>query len=347
MATLAAAQAPASPIARTTPRWNWMVIAAASWLGFGLYWDGWAHVQGLPDSFWTIWHAAFYSGFAATAIAILTPVVLARPTAATWRTAIPSGYLAPVIGVIVFAIGGVFDATWHTLFGIETSTDALLSPSHMALGTGAALMVSGPFVSASRRAARSGLVELLPAVISLTFIFGALTFFTMFAGPYSALVGQGPRPGDTVLVRSMLGVYLFSAFVVGCALVALRRRLLPVGALTVMVGLNSIAMILMRGHQPVDLQLTFMGVAFAAGAAGDVLLWRLRPSMERLLQLRVFAIALPALYWAIYLAVVVLRVGSGWTVHELTGIVVQAGIVGLLMSFVFAGTDAPRSVAAA
>ena len=74
---------------------------------------------------------------------------------------------------------------------------------------------------------------------------------------------------------------------------ALRRGTLPVGALTVMLGLNAVAMILMRGHAPLDVQVTFMLVAIGAGAVGDLLLWRLRPSDARPLQLHVFAFALP------------------------------------------------------
>jgi hypothetical protein len=69
-------------------------------------------------------------------------------------------------------------------------------------------------------------------------------------------------------------------------------------------------MILSRGHAPLDVQVTFMLVAIAAGAIGDLL--------------------------AIYLSVVVLRVGSGWTVPELTGMVTLCGVVGLLISFVAA-----------
>ena len=43
------------------------------------------------------------------------------------------------------------------------------------------------------------------------------------------------------------------------------------------------------------------------------------------------------MYLAIYLAVVLLRVGSGWTVPELTGMVTLCGVVGLMLSFVFIG----------
>lgn len=337
MATVTAARPVASPRARALGvRLDWLVIAASAWLLGGLYWDGWAHGYGLPDSFWTIWHAAFYSGYAASAAVILGAIARARPQAATWRAAIPAGYEAAVVGVIVFGVGGAFDMVWHTLFGIELSTDALLSPSHLVLGLGIALIVSGPLLAAWRRGASGGLAAQLSAVLSLTALLSLFTFFSLFAGPYSTVIGTGARPNETTLVRSLLGMYLFSALVVGLALVALRRGTLPIGSLTVLLGLNGVAMILMRGHAPLDVQVTFASVALAAGAIGDVMLWRLRPSDARPLQLHVFAFALPAVYLAIYLAVVALRIGSGWTVHELTGMVILCGVVGLLISFVAA-----------
>jgi len=271
--------------------------------------------------------------------------VLKRPRATSWRAAIPAGYEYAVAGVFIFGAGGIFDMLWHSIFGIEFSTDALLSPSHLILATGAALIVSAPF-AAARRARRPDLARQLPAVISLTFLLGTFTFFTLYAGPYSGVIGAGLRPSDATLVRAMLGVILFSALIVGCALVGLRRGVLVPGALTVMLGLNGVGMILMRGHASLEVQLTFALVAIAAGAVGDFLVSRLRPSPDRVIALRAFAFLLPAAYFAIYLGVVVWRVGSGWTVHELTGIVTMAGIVGLLTSFVFAA-DARREVPAA
>jgi hypothetical protein len=339
MATLTAAR----PVAATRafPAFDYLFIAASAWLLGGLYWDGWAHGYGLPDSFWTIWHAAFYSGFVAVAAVLFGAIARARPTAPTWRAAIPAGYDLAALGALVFAFGGVFDAAWHTAFGIETSTDALLSPSHLMLGTGIALMVSGPLVAAWSRAASGDLMDLLPAVLSLTALFSLFTFFSLFAGPYAALIGQGPRPSGSTLEKTLLGMYLFSGLVVGIALVALRNRTLPVGTLTVMLGLNGIAMILMRGHTPLNIQVAFAVVAIAAGAVGDLLLWRLRPSLVRVRELRIFAFLLPVVYFAIYLAVVILFVGSGWTVHSLTGIVLLSGVIGLLLSFVFVGAREP------
>src|SRR5712691_4113748 len=91
MATVTAARPAALPrVAELGVKFDWLVVAASAWLGAGLYWDGWAHGYGLPDSFWTIWHAAFYSGFAACAAVILGGVARNRPNAATWRAAIPA-----------------------------------------------------------------------------------------------------------------------------------------------------------------------------------------------------------------------------------------------------------------
>jgi len=336
MVTLATTRATEAPRVRALGvGFDRLVIAASAWLLGGLYWDGWAHGYGLPDSFWTVWHAAFYSGYAACAAVILGATARARSQAASWRAAIPAGYELATAGVVVFGLGGAFDMAWHTAFGIELGTDALLSPSHLVLGLGIALIVSGPLLAAWRRGASGGLAAQLPAVLSLTALLSVFTFFSLFAGPYSGVLGSGARPSSTTLVRTLLGMYLFSALIVGCALVALRRGTLPVGSLTVLLGANAVAMILMQGHAPLEIQVAFSLVAITAGAVGDVLLWRLRPSDSRRFQLHAFSFLLPVVYFTIYLGVVVTTVGSGWTVHALTGMVTLSGVIGLLLSFVF------------
>jgi small-conductance mechanosensitive channel len=96
-------------------------------------------------------------------------------------------------------------------------------------------------------------------------------------------------------------------------------------------------MILMQGHAPLEVQVAFSLVAFAAGAVGDVMLWRLRPTDARRLQVYTFAFLLPVVYFTLYLGVVIATVGSSWTVHALTGMVALSGVIGLLLSFVFVG----------
>ena len=315
---------------------DWLAVAGIAWLLGGLYADGWAHGYGLPDSFWTVWHAIFYSGFAALGAIIVGAVALRRPLASGWRDAVPRGYLASVVGVFVFAAGGAFDMGWHTAFGIEFGNDVLLSPSHLMLGLGIALLVTGPLrADLYRRDRSSSLGDRLPMVLSLTAIFSLLTFFTLYAGPYSGLLGSKGTNlrGDTVY-RGLLGMFLFSAFASGLLMIVLRRATLPIGALTIFFGLNGIAMITMQGHAPLEVQLAFSGVAAGSGAIADVLLWRLRPSPSRPFALRIFAALVPAVFWTLYFVTIFFLVGFAWTFTFVSGSIILCGVVGLFLSYV-------------
>jgi hypothetical protein len=318
-------------------RFDWLAIAAIAWLLGGLYADGWAHSNRLPDSFWTVWHAIFYSGFAACAAVIAGAVALRRSTAPSWRAAVPRGYGAAVIGVAVFALGGMADTAWHTAFGVEVGNDILLSPSHMLLGLGMFLIVSGPFAAELRRGDTSlSLAPRLPMVLSLVAIFSLLTFFTLYSGPYSNFLGaSGNGTTSDRLFRGLLGMFLFSGFISGLLLMTLRRTTLPVGSITLILGLDGVAMILMGSRDtPLDAQLSFIGVAVAAGIAGDVLLHVLRPSAARPLALRAIAAAIPVAYFVPYFAVVYVRYGFGWTPTFISGSVILCGVLGFLLSFV-------------
>ena len=130
--------------------WRDRIVALAG-LGLlsGLYLDGWAHihVRGL-ESFFTPWHGVLYSSFLFLATAIIVPVLLRQLRGSGWQSAIPAGYGLALLGVALFGAGGVLDLGWHTLFGIESDTEALLSPPHLLLATGAGLMVATPLRSA-------------------------------------------------------------------------------------------------------------------------------------------------------------------------------------------------------
>jgi hypothetical protein len=318
-------------------RFDWLVTGTIGWLLGGLYADGWAHNNGLPDSFWTVWHAIFYSGYAACAAVILGVIALRRPRAAGWREAIPGGYLAAALGAIVFGFGGIFDKGWHTAFGIELGNDALLSPSHLMLGVGMFLIVSGPYLADLRRRDDSAsLARRLPMVLSLVATFSLLTFFTMYSGPYSNVLGAaGNGTTSDRLFRGLLGMFLFSAFISGLLLMVLRRTPLPLGSITLILGLDGVAMILMTSRNtPLDVQLAFSAVGIAAGVIGDFLLVRLHPSAARPLALRALVALVPIAYFSLYFAVVYSRYGFGWSPTFLVGSVVLSGAIGLLLSFV-------------
>src|SRR3954454_15458089 len=131
-----------------------MMIALSSWLAGGIFLDGWAHAHlDTLDTFFTPWHAAVYSGALATASFLVAALCINHTRGYAWQRALPAGYELSLLGMGIFALSGVGDMIWHTLFGIEQSFAALLSPTHLGLGLGLGLVVSGPLRAAWRRPA--------------------------------------------------------------------------------------------------------------------------------------------------------------------------------------------------
>ena len=185
--------APATPseaesVARAcaAPWFDWLVGLLSCWLTGGLFLDGWAHNHlGSMETFFTPWHGVLYSGFAAIAatlgLAWLRGVHYRRPLIA----AVPDGYELSALGVLLFTLAGVLDLLWHTRFGIEAGTDALLSPTHLLLAASGILIVTGPLRAAWRRPqARLGWRTGAPAIAAATLTLAGLGFFTQFAHPF-------------------------------------------------------------------------------------------------------------------------------------------------------------------
>ena len=146
---------------------DWAAVALGSVFAGGVYLDGWAHNHGKVDNtFFTIWHAALYSGYALYAAFLVISLVRNHARGYEWQRALPAGYEASLLGAIVFAVGGVGDLIWHTIFGVETNTAALLSPTHLILALGLVLMVGGPLRAAwvrwCRCRARSRAIRVRP-----------------------------------------------------------------------------------------------------------------------------------------------------------------------------------------
>ena len=72
-------------------------------------------------------------------------------------------------------MGGVGDLLWHQVFGIEQGIAALLSPTHLLLFTGVALILLAPFRAAwsSPESPSAGVLGMLPALLSITLLWRA------------------------------------------------------------------------------------------------------------------------------------------------------------------------------
>jgi len=67
------------------------------------------NVRPLFDTFFTPWHAVLYSGFLAVATVLAVTIARAHRGGLTWSQAVPRGYKISLVGVAVFAIGGIGD----------------------------------------------------------------------------------------------------------------------------------------------------------------------------------------------------------------------------------------------
>ena len=172
-------------------RFDWlMTLLSAIFVG-GMYLDGWAHNHGRVDqSFFTPWHAFFYSGYLLVVITFAGVTINNMMRGYALALAIPTGYRLTGIGLFIFAAGGVGDIVWHQLFGVERGVEALFSPTHILLGIGIGLIVTGPLRAAWHRQDDEGSWRALgPAIASLGVTLAAMTFFMMFFFPVTVQLG--------------------------------------------------------------------------------------------------------------------------------------------------------------
>ena len=310
-------------------RLDWAMVALSAWYVGGLFLDGWAHNHGRVDNtFFTPWHGAFYSGFLVVALLIGLALVRNMLRGSSWMRAAPAGYELAAFGVPLFAFGGVFDLIWHQLFGFEVGIEPLLSPSHLLLATSMGMIVSAPLRAAWLRedTASRGILGRLPVLLSLTFTLSVITFLTQFGHPFVTVWASSARDemGEIVGVMSVI---LQAGLLIGAALIALRRWMLPPGSLTLLFTLNTLLMATQHD------QYRLVPVALLAGVIGDLLIAALKPSIERPLALRLFAFVVPTALYLLYFLSIKMAGLLLWSTNLWSGAVVLAGIAGLLLSY--------------
>jgi len=306
------------------------MIILVCWFVGGLFIDGWAHNHGLVDkTFFTPWHALLYSGYVANAALLTFTFVRNHLRGQRWSEAIPDGYQLALLGVPIFAIAGVGDLIWHTLFGFEVGIEPLLSPTHLLLAFSAILIMSGPLRAAMRRdipVESQNWATLLPAILSMTAVLSVFTFFTSFVNPFvqtwtlQATFDDGKELG-------IASVLFLAGIQMGLVLVALRRWRLPIGTLTFVFTINVALMGVFNDNYPL------IPVATLAGLIADFLIWWLQPSTTRPEALRLFAFSVPVIFYLCYFVPIILTIGITWKIHLWLGSCVMAGLIGLGLSY--------------
>ncbi|WP_308168789.1 hypothetical protein [Nonomuraea sp. NEAU-A123] len=333
-----------------SPRTDLVMALLGIWFGVGLMIDAWAHSNlAKLETFFTPWHAVFYSGFAVVSGWIIWQVWRNVRAGRQGPAAVPTGYLAGLVAIPAFAAFGLADMMWHTILGIETTINIFFSPSHLGLVVTMMLIITTPLRSAWNApdvAARPSLGRLLPALIGLAFattlvsLFlsygdamqyrpaGIVQAFSMLRDSGAGQRGAGPGPVGPGADRVAVAMVVTNVIMLSPVLFLVRRWLLPFGSVTVMYTI----MVLMPGAQTgfrnVPILLSFV----AAGFVSDLLIRRLRPSGERRAAYWAFAGLSAFATWSLYLGVASVAGGGLPAVPELwTGAPVVAGLIGLAL----------------
>lgn len=309
-------------------RWEDLVtMAFGTWLIVGLFLDGWAHNNGKPESFFTPWHAIFYSGFLATAAWMWSRYERHRRVPA-------AGYGLGLIGVMAFAGGGAADMVWHLVFGVEVDLEALLSPSHLLLFGSALLILSSPLRAAwsdttgDHEAPQFG--RFLPALLSTTLVTATVAFFLMEFSPFLTdaatrhdRIGSGGRLAEQVQLVGFASILITTLVLTGPALLLLRRWRPPAGSFTMLFAGVGVLTSALHGFELGETVLA----AFVGGATADLVVHQL-PSASTPTLMRVTGSAVPLAMWFSYFGVLGLFYDVGWSVEFWSGITVLSALAG-------------------
>ena len=325
----------------------------AAWFLLGLFADGWSHYHDVRESFFTPYHAVLYSGFFSNVIVVVYTLLAARREGIPWRRAFPAGYALTAVGVAWFAVGVVPDMLWHRIFGIEEGIDVLISPTHLFLGVGMALILLGPARAAIvRRDAGVALADQLPGIVSLALFLAMIEFTLQFAFDSGITASNAPLDPSAshradlaffllpfTYYKEALGitiVVIHAALIAGFALFLVYRARPAFGAFTLLYGLPAFLMSVLLSNGALSVYVPTVE-ALAAGLIADILAARLRPGPEHRIATHAFAVLVPAVTYAIVFGVAQVALGGvWWDVNLVFGSMVFAGVAGLLLSLVVA-----------
>ena len=325
---------------------NCLTIMFGLWLMIGLLVDGWAH-NNLDEleTFFTPWHALFYSGFLVNAAWVGWLIFREWRKGRVGLAAIPQGYHLGLLGVFIFGAGGVGDMLWHIIFGIEMNIEALLSPTHLLLFLGGSLIFASPFAAAWNSDDPAGdaptLRAFLPALASLTLMVSFTAFMNMYLWSFFSDAHIQPFARRSATEQGLAEILITNAVMLAPVLLLLRRWRVPFGTVTFLWTLNTVLM----GALPFYPVADPIVVALLAGSVADGLIQVLKPWPDRIAAFRTVAMSLPLVLWTLHFVDGQLRWGLGWSLELTAGITVMAALSGLALSLLMAPPALPSRLA--
>ena len=189
-----------SPTPITNKTHRRILIFTMIWFFSGAWIDSSAHTYLIDDieTFFTPWHGVLYSGYIFSALV----VIYIKNTMKDYK------FDVGVLGAVIFGIGGASDAIWHTLLGIETGVEPLITPSHLLLFLGAFLMLDYIFTT---RPSKERLDN--ASIFSAATSYGLVLFITLFINPFLNIwtfIGRDDElAAGSVILQAMLASFIF------------------------------------------------------------------------------------------------------------------------------------------
>jgi hypothetical protein len=240
-------------------------------------------------------------------------------------------YLSAIIGIIIFAFGGLGDVVWHGYYGFEVQLEAILSPTHLALYIGMFLIFIAPFNALNHeKKFNDTFKENLTLVLFITIIFSFFSFLTQYANPLiSPFAFSTHRTGLHYYGQTigLVSLFIHLTFLMIPYLMVLYRFKLPFGSLTLIFLLNAIGMTAIHDH------FDFINAAFLAGLIGDVLVYKLK--IPNTLNFQIISAVIPVIYSSMYFLVGWWTRGIWWSNYLVLGAIILSGFFGFAISLIY------------
>ena len=342
------------------PHYDVIILVLGLWCLAGLLIDSFAHIAGaVDDTFFTPWHAIWYSGATAYGAYIFYAVFPEEGKRSLVRNPlkilqeISPEHKPGVYGIILFALSGIGDMIWHETLGVESSVDILLSPTHIGLFIGLLMSVTAPMWSAwaDKKSGRDGLRSQILiifglgaawAVALLPFLYANLWFEPLESFCYGGRGGFCWDNYDSVLVHGMRSLLIQAGLTSAILLLFIRRWTPARGSLFILLLFPAIGGWF---YGEFDNTILFLGIVWAIVA--EIMLPVIWKGWKRLFVALVVASQVVVFmaswllhphwmgvgpYWIEGTNLHVLPLG--WTIHATIGSIVFCAIIGWLASII-------------
>ena len=319
----------------TTRRQDATLLGFAAILLIGLFADGWAHANIVDEleGFVTPWHTIVFVGYALTAGHVLLMVHRRRTDGRRLRAAIPPGHELAVVGVVAFAIGFNGDAIWHTIFGLESDTAALLSPTHLLMAASLLATVSTPWRTrptthpATWRTDGLRVASLLATALVVAFflLYLWIPAFAIGSAGYSDWLASFDAPPfmtEVSQIAVLAAGFVITGVVIVPIVLLVRSGRPPAGALLLVALVPALGVTAIREFSNPQTLAAFL----LAGVTAELIAARTDDHHRRTLLL---GTAVPAVLWTTHWLLFAAVHGTGWDIELYPGQITSAVLAGI------------------